>query len=781
MLGLRPIPWKAVGLTAAIGQLALRGSTRRGQGRDGMRAPQTKPSGSTRGHKEGATRGKERKPFSDYTKKEKSTGLTTSEAICAKGGNPQEWKGIPPANPGGPRRDRTSGGKEGPFPIRTWSLCKESPVGRNCCAGRSCRTQPTIANGRLGQADDGVRLEDLNNPDRVEGALLALRIRGGGDGEGPGKAAPPVKEEKAEDDKNRKEGEPPKKGPSKEPGKGDPPPGDGGEGKDHEDRIGLKYAPVCCSCSKQGVDKVQHTGEMDTWPTFATRPIRKGSKTLMGVCLMPAPHGLIRSEQGRLCGHTPCMQCAKKKQEKIMCLCCATRLEVLGAGKGGAGPLPKPVVQRRSTSRERSRTPPRGTPADPPRRGRYSDSESDSDRRSNRWDAGNPSMGVVPSPRSPPGREGLEDRRDRERRPEDEMEEIQVEYHKCAIQGCKRPGRGPGATCCDPCGQTGGQKHSRACNNQFGPVLPPRERDRDDDDDDDGDDEYYDDHRRKGSKGKGKGKAKKSDAKAQRDRDRWRSWEWNRRGIRKSWNPARFARAMTMGRAASTLKCTESRLCTWDRVMKTLEEKEVIPRETLPGIVTAERLKAGVACLKSQGYRSAELYMSAALLRHRVKYGQSAEITMACKDATRMARRGRGPPAGKQPVPIPKVNAPYFEAVATGIWYLLRVGELAALNVEDVLKKQSGGKLLVALWVRASKTDQEGQGEMVARECTCGEEPDDMCPAHLLWDQVTDRRMALQKMGSVEEHHAPVRRTGGQPDHVQRDPGSHHHHSTGGG
>lgn len=312
--------------------------------------------------------------------------------------------------------------------------------------------------------------------------------------------------------------------------------------------------------------------------------------------------------------------------------------------------------------------------------------------------------------RSPPGREGLEDRRDRERRPEDEMEEIRVEYHKCAIQGCKRPGRGPGATCCDPCGQTGGQKHSRACNNQFGPVLPPRERDRDDDDDDDGDDEYYDDHRRKGSKGKGKGKAKKSDAKAQRDRDRWRSWEWNRRGIRKSWNPARFARAMTMGRAASTLKCTESRLCTWDRVMKTLEEKEVIPRETLPGIVTAERLKAGVACLKSQGYRSAELYMSAALLRHRVKYGQSAEITMACKDATRMARRGRGPPAGKQPVPIPKVNAPYFEAVATGIWYLLRVGELAALNVEDVLKKQSGGKVVVALWVRASKTDQEGQG-----------------------------------------------------------------------
>ena len=35
--------------------------------------------------------------------------------------------------------------------------------------------------------------------------------------------------------------------------------------------------------------------------------------------------------------------------------------------------------------------------------------------------------------------------------------------------------------------------------------------------------------------------------------------------------------------------------------------------------------------------------------------------------------------------------------------------------------------------------------------------------------------------GKCRRHHAPVRRTGGQPDHVQRDPGSHHHHSTGGG
>ena len=273
---------------------------------------------------------------------------------------------------------------------------------------------------------------------------------------------------------------------------------------------------------------------------------------------------------------------------------------------------------------------------------------------------------------------GRPEGRDRADTPEGEEK---PEYHKCAIQGCKRPGRAPGATCCDPCGQTGGERHSKACNHQFGPRAPPIDPSWDEDDDYPDEEDPEDDRRRKGKgKGKGKSKSKKSEAKAARDRDRWRNWDWNRRGIRKSWNPARFSRALAMGKAASTLKCTESRLSTWDQVMKTLEEKEVIPREDLPGILTAERLSAGVACLKSQGYRSAELYMSAALLRHRSKYGQSAELTMASRDATRMARRGRGPPAGKHPVPIPKVNAPLFEILTAGIWYLLRVGELMRIS-----------------------------------------------------------------------------------------------------
>ncbi len=747
MLGLRPMSWKAVGLTAAVGRLALRGSTRRCQGGSGKRASRTMPftggEGSRCCTKMGtSTCVKKREPFPEYPKETKGVGFSTGKTRSGTGEkSTQDWEAPTPHHPREGDDGTTKGRKE--CPNRIWSLCEKGPGSGHGRPRRNGRTQPALRNGSVEQEDVRVRVEDIHDLDKIGGVWLALRVRGGTDGEGPGKSAHPVKPEKPEEGKAGKEPDPPGKDPPRNPGKSDPPPGGEGGEPGHEDKIGLKYTPVCCSCNKQGVEKLQHTGEIDTWPTFAKRPIRKGSKTLLGICLMRAHNGLIQGDQGKLCGHTPCMQCTRKKQEQMMCLCCAARLEVLGAGKGGAGPLPKPE-RRRSPSRTRSRTPPpRQEHTMPPPGEGYCSSESDSDRRSARWGPG----GRRPSPRSPPGH-GKPDRS----RPDPEggmaEDDERPEFHKCAIRGCKRPGRAPGATCCDPCAQTGGQKHSRACNNQFGPVPPPNERDRDDDEDEEDDDDDKGDHYRKG-KGRGKGKAKKSEAKALRDRDRWRSWDWNKRGIRRVWNPARFAKALTMGRAASTLKCTESRLCTWDRVMKTLEDKEMIPRETLPGIITAERITAGVACLKSQGYRSAELYMSAALLRHRARYGQSAEITMASRDATRLARRGRGPPAGKQPVPIPKPNAPHFEAMATGIWYLLRVGELVALNVEDVLKKRSGGKLLVALHVRNSKTDQEQQGELVARECTCGEDPDDMCPAHLLWDQVTDRKVALCKIGGV--------------------------------
>ncbi len=217
-----------------------------------------------------------------------------------------------------------------------------------------------------------------------------------------------------------------------------------------------------------------------------------------------------------------------------------------------------------------------------------------------------------------------------------------------------------------------------------------------------------------------KGNRFKSAAKVQRDRDRWRSWgTWG--GKKKktpSWDASRFQTALRMGTAPATRRSVESRLATWDKTLRLLEEKEVVPPTDRLDKLDPQRLKAGVACLKAQGYRSAELYMSAALLRHRAKYGQEWDVSIAAQEAVRLAKRGRGPPAGKQPVPVPRPGSFLFEALVTGIWYLLRVSELLALNLEDVFQKQVAGRVQVAVVVRSSKTDQEFNGEFVTRECT---------------------------------------------------------------
>ena len=54
----------------------------------------------------------------------------------------------------------------------------------------------------------------------------------------------------------------------------------------------------------------------------------------------------------------------------------------------------------------------------------------------------------------------------------------------------------------------------------------------------------------------------------------------------------------------------------------------------------------------------------------------------------------------------------------------------------------------MALVIRQSKTDQEAQGELVTRDCTCSESPNDRCPAHVIWDQVTDRLITGKRLGA---------------------------------
>lgn len=105
-----------------------------------------------------------------------------------------------------------------------------------------------------------------------------------------------------------------------------------------------------------------------------------------------------------------------------------------------------------------------------------------------------------------------------------------------------------------------------------------------------------------------------------------------------------------------------------------------------------------------------------------------------------MARRNRGPAKGKQPIPIPPLREELFDVRMIGIWYLLRVGELISIRLTDVRKRQGPDGLQVAIHVGRSKTDQEGLGNLVTRNCTCTEEEANLyCPAHILLDLIETR------------------------------------------
>ena len=66
------------------------------------------------------------------------------------------------------------------------------------------------------------------------------------------------------------------------------------------------------------------------------------------------------------------------------------------------------------------------------------------------------------------------------------------------------------------------------------------------------------------------------------------------------------------------------------------------------------------------------------------------------------------------------------------------------------------GRVQVAVVLRSSKTDQEFNGEFVTRECTCAEDPSDLCPAHTLWDQVVERRSVLKEVLGANTGGAPL-------------------------
>ena len=129
-------------------------------------------------------------------------------------------------------------------------------------------------------------------------------------------------------------------------GGGAPPPGGGGggEGWVHPDLP--EYAPVCCSCSRAGVEALAHRGTIVT-DTLATRRVAPGDERQIAICIAPNARGVLRGhDRTRRCGHTPCPRCTVRVEDQYMCACCATRVQARGSDLRGAGRLPPALAPK---------------------------------------------------------------------------------------------------------------------------------------------------------------------------------------------------------------------------------------------------------------------------------------------------------------------------------------------------------------------------------------------------------------------------------------------------
>ena len=307
---------------------------------------------------------------------------------------------------------------------------------------------------------------------------------------------------------------------------------------------------------------------------------------------------------------------------------------------------------------------------------------------------------------------------------------------------------------CEACHKSDGRAHTEACDawNKRG-SKPPADYRRDgpegDDDDTDPDDGGGAKGKRKG-KGKGKVVVYKTYGKWARDNDRWNRWVQPGKRKKTATNVAAYEEALQMGRAESTKKSHESRLRTWDDTLAELNRRGMVTGSGEKDLLTPALVKAGVASLKAKGYRSAELYLSSAFCRHKETRPVSPGLVASVKEAVRMAKRNRGPAKGKQPIPVPPLWEEHFDTLMIGIWFLLRVGELINIRLTDVRKRQGPDGLQAAVLVRKSKTDQEGLGNLVTRDCTCTEEEANLyCPAHILLD------LAEARMGEAAARNEP--------------------------
>ena len=307
MLAHRALPWKAVGLTAKVAQWALKGNSRRSQG--GQRKRVAAPVPTVPGERRQETRGTHPGEAATAIPQAKVQNQRLPPSEACQTASQAAW-----ARPVGCGTGRTGKGK--PLPgasLLRWGC----HLGRDRGAGVWEQEQEEHKIFWLG---------DLKKPE-VWAAFLTEKGKrlAGGDGQ---EVKKPARDENSERPAAHKEQEKADKATPPVKKEGDEGGGEGGGGDDQKKVKGeggdppLCYAPVCCSCTKQGVDKLKHKGLVSQGTTFARLPIRKGSTTLIGVCLAPNPRGSVDSTRAGS-ADTPLAKVARLQDVTSQCVCAA--------------------------------------------------------------------------------------------------------------------------------------------------------------------------------------------------------------------------------------------------------------------------------------------------------------------------------------------------------------------------------------------------------------------------------------------------------------------------
>ena len=122
----------------------------------------------------------------------------------------------------------------------------------------------------------------------------------------------------------------------------------------------------------------------------------------------------------------------------------------------------------------------------------------------------------------------------------------------------------------------------------------------------------------------------------------------------------RYHAALRMSLAKNSQKSLKARLATWDRSAARLRSWGLLGPSAGEGRLTAGEIRRVPAYLRAQGYRSAHLYVSAAVQRHKEQHQLEAQLAFAAHEAQRAAKRGIGPPEGKWPCPLPEQGSPFY-------------------------------------------------------------------------------------------------------------------------